>query len=69
MGIVRTVEWKLTVPPDEAERRHREALSKLDMNPEGGPGHIRAKSEHSLRKNRWAADVGVELETVKEPSR
>ena len=64
MGIVRTVEWKLTVPPDEADGRLREALLKLDMNPEGGPGHIRAKSEHSLRKNRWATDVGIELETV-----
>jgi hypothetical protein len=64
MGIVRTVEWKLTRSPDEADQRLREALAKLDMNPEGEPGHIRAKSGRSLMKNRWAAEVGIEFETV-----
>jgi len=64
MGIVRTVEWKLTSPPEESDRRLREALSKLDMNPEGEPGHIRAKSGRSIRKNRWAAEVGIEFEAV-----
>jgi hypothetical protein len=64
MGIVRTVEWKLTSPPDEADRRLREALAKLAMKPEGEPGQIRAKSRRSLLKNRWAAEIGIELEPL-----
>lgn len=64
MGIVRTVEWKLTSSPDEADRRLREALAKLDMDPEGEPGQIKAKSGRSLLKNRWAAEIGIELEPL-----
>jgi hypothetical protein len=51
-------------PPPEAEGRLREALAKLDMNPQGKPGRITAKSGRSLRKNRWAADITVELEPL-----
>ena len=64
MGIVRTVEWKLTGSPDEADRRLREALVKLDMNPEGDPGHIKAKSGRALLKNSWAAEIEMELEPL-----
>jgi hypothetical protein len=64
MGIVRTVEWKLTSPPDEAERRLRDALAKLDMKPVGDQGQIRAKSGRSLLKNRWAAEVDIEFEAL-----
>jgi hypothetical protein len=64
VGIVRTVEWKLTSPPVEADGRLREALAKLEMNAEGEPGQIRAKSARSLRKNRWAAEVAIELEPL-----
>lgn len=64
MGIVRTVEWKLTNPPIEADRRLRDALAKLDMNPEGEPGQIKAKSGRSVLKNRWAAEIGIELEAL-----
>jgi len=58
------VEWKLTSSPDEADRRLRDALAKLDMKPEGEPGHIEAKSGRSLLKNRWAAEIGIDLEPV-----
>src|SRR5215204_2193172 len=34
------------------------------MSPEGGPGHIRAKSGRSLRKNRWAAEIAMNLEPL-----
>src|SRR4051812_25168388 len=54
MGIVRTVEWSLTVPPDEAERRLREAISSLGMEPKSDGGSLRAKSARSLMKNRWS---------------
>ena len=64
VGIVRTVEWKLTRTPAEAEQRLREALAKLDMSPEGERGHITAKSGRSLLKNRWAAEIGMELEPL-----
>jgi Bacterial PH domain/Short C-terminal domain len=62
MGIVRTVEWKLTSSPDEADTRLREALVKLDMQPEGESHHIEAKAGRSLRKNRWAAEIKIDLE-------
>jgi hypothetical protein len=64
MGIVRTVEWRLTSPPDEAERRLREVLANMGMSPEGEPGHIKAKSGRSVLKNRWAAEVGIEFESI-----
>jgi Bacterial PH domain/Short C-terminal domain len=62
MGIVRTVEWKLTTPPAEAEQSLRDALVKLDMTPEGESGRIRAQSGRSLLKNRWAAGIDMEVE-------
>ena len=34
------------------------------MNPEGTPGQIAAKSGRSLRKNRWTAEINVELEPL-----
>ena len=64
LGIVRTVEWRLTQPPEEADQRLRDALTKLGMTPEGDAGRIRAKSGRSVLKNRWAAEIGLELEPL-----
>jgi len=64
MGIVRTVEWKLARQPEEADPRLRAALTELDMNPEGEPGSIRAKSGRAMLKNRWAAEIAIDLEPL-----
>lgn len=34
------------------------------MNPEGEQGQIKAKSGRSMLKNRWAAEIGIELEQL-----
>lgn len=61
MGIVRTVEWRLTVPVEDAIDRLRRALRSLDMEPEDEGGIVRAKATRSLRKNRWAAEVAIDV--------
>jgi hypothetical protein len=61
MGIVRTVEWSMSLSPDEADRRLREAVASAGMQPEGHPGAIRAKSSRSMMRNRWAAEVSIDL--------
>jgi hypothetical protein len=61
MGIVRTVEWSLSLLPDEAEVRLRNCLTSLGMSAEGTSGSLRAKSARSLTRNRWAADVSIDL--------
>jgi hypothetical protein len=62
VGIVRTVEWKLSLPPNEATERLGGVLEKLDIDPEGDGGSIRARSARSLRKNRWAAAFDAQVE-------
>jgi hypothetical protein len=64
VGIVRTVEWKLTCSPSEADTRFRQAFSRLDLNPEGPPGSIRGAAKRAIVKNRWAAEVSVDLTSV-----
>lgn len=61
MAITRTAEWRLTHPPAEADRWLRWALGRMDMDPEGPFGQIRAKSSMSVWKNRWAAEVLIQL--------
>jgi Bacterial PH domain/Short C-terminal domain len=61
MGIVRTVEWSLSVSPAEAERRLHEAMASLGMQAHPDGATIRATSTRSLLKNRWAAEVSVDL--------
>jgi hypothetical protein len=50
-GIVRTVEWGMSMPPDEADRRVRDALAAAGMQPDGDPGAIRAASERNASGN------------------
>jgi Bacterial PH domain/Short C-terminal domain len=61
MGIVRSVEWKLTCSAEEADARMRQAMSNLDLDPQGPPGNIHGTAKRSLRKNRWAADVSADV--------
>ena len=61
MGIVRSVEWKLICPPDEADTRIREGMRTIGLEPEGPPRSIQARSKRSLMKNRWAAELSTEI--------
>jgi len=64
MGIVRTVEWKLTCSADEADARLRQAMERLGLDPQASPGALRGSAKRSLLKNRWAADVAAEITPV-----
>lgn len=61
MGILRTVEWRLRCSVADADVRFREALTKLEMTPNGPPGAITASAKRAMLRNRWAAEVGVVL--------
>jgi hypothetical protein len=61
MGIVRIVEWRMVVRPDEAQSRLRRALEHLGMDVVAEKGVISGSAARSWRKNRWAADVRIEL--------
>src|SRR5687768_4868362 len=64
MGIVRTVEWKLTCSTAEADTRFRNAFTALDLEPTGPPGSITGKAKRSILKNRWAAEISADLTAV-----
>jgi Bacterial PH domain/Short C-terminal domain len=61
MGIVRSVEWKLVCPADEADARIRQAMTSLGIESQGSPGSIRGAAKRSLRKNRWAAEMSADI--------
>lgn len=61
MGIVRVVEWRLRLPQDEADDRLRAACVTMGLSPEGSPGAIRGRAKRSLMKNRWAADLSIDI--------
>lgn len=64
MGIVRTVEWKLVIPPQEAADRLSDALNDLGMEAMSTGSAVQGKASRSLLKNRWAADAAFELEPL-----
>jgi hypothetical protein len=64
VGIVRTVEWTLLVPPAEAATRIRAGLEKCGIEAESEGLTISGKSARALLKNRWAAEVRFELEST-----
>jgi hypothetical protein len=49
------------VSPEEADQRIRSAFEQLDLSPEGPPGHIAGRAKRSMMKNRWAADLSVDV--------
>src|SRR4051812_721671 len=62
MGIVRTVEWRMALTPDQAQARLATALEELGLETSSDPGHLEASAARSWRKNRWAADVTMDLQ-------
>lgn len=60
MASTRSVEWKLTCPPDEADMHVRQAMTELGLEPEGSPGAIRGKKKGSFRKG-MSADVTIDI--------
>lgn len=61
MGIVRVVEWKLAGSVQEADGRFRQAFTALDLTPEGPPGSVKGTAKRSIKRNRWAAELAVDL--------
>src|SRR4051812_38061570 len=61
MGIVRTMDWTLRVPPDDARRRLLDALAASEIKADAGGDTISAKTKRSIRKNRWAAELQFAL--------
>lgn len=59
MAIARTVDWRLTVPPEEAQRLLATAFDELKLNPEISPGQVVGHSK--ARLSRWAADVTANI--------
>jgi hypothetical protein len=60
MGIVRTVEWRITVPAEETWNRAFAAMTALDLSPESDSQRtLRGASKRSLTKNRCAAEVSL----------
>ncbi len=68
MAIVRTVEWKLRCTAEDADVHIREAFMQLGLEPEGTPGLIHGASKRALLKNRWSAEVDVEIRPIPEGS-
>ncbi len=61
MAIVRTVEWKLRCNAEEADAYIRQAFTQLELQPDGPPGSIHGVSKRAILKNRWSAEVTVEI--------
>lgn len=61
MGIVRVVEWKLTCSVQEADDRFRRAFTSLGLAPQGPAGSITGSAKRAIMKNRWAAELAVDL--------
>jgi hypothetical protein len=69
MGIVRTVEWRLICPPEETKERLRQALDSLGIETSSDNGSLRGKTSRSLRRNRWAAEISIDVDPLQEGSR
>lgn len=61
MAIARTVDWRLTIPPQQADARIRAAFDHLGLAPSGAHGHIAGKSKTNILKNRWSAAVTADI--------
>lgn len=60
VGIVRTAEWLLKLPPDEAASKLREGLRTLGASVEDNDGTtFTAESKRNVMKNRWGASWAV----------
>lgn len=59
MVIARTLDWRLIVPPEEAQRLLVSAFDKVKLNPEVTPGRVLGHSK--ARALRWTADVNANI--------
>jgi hypothetical protein len=63
VGIVRSADWLIKLPPDEAASALREGLRSLGASvADDGGTTFSAESKRSLTKNRWAASWAVDVE-------
>src|SRR6266542_864670 len=71
MGLLKTVEWMLSVRPHEAIDVLRGGLERMNGKPqgiEGRPLALTATTPRSLSKNRWAATWTISVEGANEGS-
>lgn len=66
VGIVRTAEWLLTTPPDDAADAVRRTLEPMATDVQVDGRQVRAQTKRSLRENKWAADLSVRLDAAPE---
>lgn len=58
---VRSFEWRLRLTPEDADRRLRAACQDLGASPEGEPQKFRARTKTSFLRNRWSAELSVDI--------
>jgi hypothetical protein len=56
-----TEDWYMSIPPEVAQERIAGALRGLGMHVEERAGGLDARAPRSLRRNRHAAEVSIEL--------
>jgi len=61
MAIVRTVDWRLRISPEQADVRVRAAFDQLGLATAGGNGHITGRSKMNILKNRPPATVTADI--------
>lgn len=59
MSIVRTLDWRLTIPPVEAVSRLQGAFDQLGLDPHVSAATVAGHSKANLLKNRWAATIAA----------
>jgi hypothetical protein len=64
MGLKKSQHWIVRLPVADAQQRIAEAMRQIGMDVEEEAGTLRGKAARSLRQNRWAADVVVELQAA-----
>lgn len=56
-----SVEWRLTVPPERARARLEAAFAQLKFPATSHGDTLHASAPRAYRKNRWAAEIDIEL--------
>lgn len=51
----------------KADQRIRSAFETLNLAPDGPPGHIAGRVKRAMLKNRWAAEVVIDVAPAAQP--
>jgi uncharacterized ferredoxin-like protein len=61
MGIIRTVEWPMVLPLEEARAQLCAAAQQLGMEARSTGGRVMVSAARAWHKNRWAAEIEITL--------